>query len=243
MLSKVQEKQNTIDYIETYNLDETYKELKEKYKTNYRILEERKRTEYKFPFSFRYKYQIKVEEIIEKTDKTLQSIGEKEIEKQSILKSLREEKYVEKRFTIFESEEAVRKFLIDQEIEQRIIDKWFDEIKKESKKSLNEDELIVKIKEKINHTISSKESEMLNGVCLFFGVTGIGKTTTIVKIAKKLENNKKVGIITTDNYKMGAYHQMEQKAKKMKAGKVWTNFGIGLGTLIIFSLAVSSGGQ
>jgi flagellar biosynthesis protein FlhF len=47
-------------------------------------------------------------------------------------------------------------------------------------------------------------------VALFVGPTGVGKSTTIAKIAGMyiLEQNKKVGIITTDTYRMGAVAQM-----------------------------------
>jgi flagellar biosynthesis protein FlhF len=224
MLSKEQQvnTHSTIDNIETYDLEQAYKEIKEKYETDYRILEERKKMKYKFPFSFRYRYQIKIEiiekakkvEKLEKTKKDLKKL--KEEKKQSILQSLKNEKYSEKRFTIFEREEAIREYLMEQEIENRIIDRWFEEIKKDSKENLSEEQLVEKIKEKIKLTMNSKEKIILEGVCLFFGVTGIGKTTTIVKIAKKIEKIKKVGIITTDNYKMGAYHQMEQYSNKMK---------------------------
>ena len=51
----------------------------------------------------------------------------------------------------------------------------------------------------------------LGRVNVLVGPTGVGKTTTIAKLAAKehLENNKKVGIVTIDTYKIGAVEQIK----------------------------------
>lgn len=48
----------------------------------------------------------------------------------------------------------------------------------------------------------------------FIGPTGVGKTTTIAKIAAKetLENRKKVGLVTMDTYRIGAVDQLKTYA-------------------------------
>ena len=56
-------------------------------------------------------------------------------------------------------------------------------------------------------------------VIMFVGPTGVGKTTTLAKIAARysiLENNYRVGIITLDTYRIGAVEQLYQYAKMMK---------------------------
>ncbi|HLR14549.1 MAG TPA: flagellar biosynthesis protein FlhF [Bacillota bacterium] len=49
----------------------------------------------------------------------------------------------------------------------------------------------------------------------FIGPTGVGKTTTLAKIAAKakLENNKKVAFITTDTYRIAAIEQLKTYAR------------------------------
>ena len=53
-------------------------------------------------------------------------------------------------------------------------------------------------------------------VMLFVGVNGVGKTTTIGKIAYKLKNeNKKVLLVGADTFRAGAQEQLEEWADKM----------------------------
>lgn len=53
---------------------------------------------------------------------------------------------------------------------------------------------------------------------VFIGPTGVGKTTTIAKIAaqESLENKKKVGLITIDTYKIGAVEQLRTYSEILK---------------------------
>lgn len=55
---------------------------------------------------------------------------------------------------------------------------------------------------------------------MFVGPTGVGKTTTIAKLAARYsyikEKREKVGIITLDTYRIGAVEQLFQYAKMMK---------------------------
>lgn len=54
----------------------------------------------------------------------------------------------------------------------------------------------------------------LDKINIFIGPTGVGKTTTIAKIAAKeqLVNKKKVGLITIDTYRIGAVEQLKTYA-------------------------------
>ncbi|RXT15131.1 flagellar biosynthesis protein FlhF [Ammoniphilus sp. CFH 90114] len=58
----------------------------------------------------------------------------------------------------------------------------------------------------------SKQSLIANDTRFvkFFGPTGVGKTTTIAKLAAEgvLKNKRKVGLITTDTYRIGAVDQL-----------------------------------
>ena len=57
-------------------------------------------------------------------------------------------------------------------------------------------------------------------IMMFVGPTGVGKTTTIAKLAAryayKLNSRHKVGIITLDTYRIGAVEQLMTYAKMMK---------------------------
>lgn len=48
-------------------------------------------------------------------------------------------------------------------------------------------------------------------VCFFVGPTGVGKTTTIAKLAAKLSliENKKIGLVTSDTYRIAAVDQLK----------------------------------
>ena len=67
------------------------------------------------------------------------------------------------------------------------------------------------------------ETELPKGnkrIMMFVGPTGVGKTTTIAKLAARYsyiqEKRAKVGIITLDTYRIGAVEQLFQYAKMMK---------------------------
>jgi len=59
-------------------------------------------------------------------------------------------------------------------------------------------------------------------VMMFVGPTGVGKTTTIAKLAARysflMEKKYKVGLIVLDTYRIGAVEQLMQYARMMKLG-------------------------
>lgn len=72
-----------------------------------------------------------------------------------------------------------------------------------------------------NDILSSKlniKNEELN-VILFVGVNGVGKTTSIAKIANKLKKDgKKVMLIAGDTFRAGAVNQLEEWASRLNVG-------------------------
>ena len=71
--------------------------------------------------------------------------------------------------------------------------------------------------------LSSKIKYSDNGptVLLFVGVNGVGKTTTIAKLAWQLVNqNKKVLLVAGDTFRAGATKQLEEWAERVGAGFV-----------------------
>ena len=62
--------------------------------------------------------------------------------------------------------------------------------------------------------LNLKDNEL--NVVLFVGVNGVGKTTSIAKIANKLKNdNKKVMVIAGDTFRAGAVNQLKEWANKL----------------------------
>jgi len=68
--------------------------------------------------------------------------------------------------------------------------------------------------------VESEITKKSKKVMMFVGPTGVGKTTTIAKLAARhsylLEKRSKVGIITLDTYRIGAVEQLFQYAKMMR---------------------------
>ena len=61
-------------------------------------------------------------------------------------------------------------------------------------------------------------------VMLFVGVNGVGKTTTIAKLAYKLKNeNKKVMLVAGDTFRAGAIEQLEEWSKRVDCPIITSN--------------------
>lgn len=72
------------------------------------------------------------------------------------------------------------------------------------------------------HRISVTDDQIIEkgGIVALVGATGVGKTTTVAKLATRyiLRHGKgKVGLISTDNYRVGAHEQLRSYARIMGA--------------------------
>ena len=86
----------------------------------------------------------------------------------------------------------------------------------EFKEKLNEDNIKESLKELIRNELLISDEE-LKGNIVLIGPTGVGKTTTIAKLAGRLAliEKKKVGLITVDTYRIGAVEQLKTYAEIM----------------------------
>lgn len=116
--------------------------------------------------------------------------------------------------------------LIDSEVDERYVNQIISEIESSLKKENTLDGIITSVYQKIVLKLGSpntlddvendkeKDKEKETKLVFFVGPTGVGKTTTIAKIASryKLDKNKKVAFITSDTYRIAAVEQLRTYA-------------------------------
>lgn len=105
---------------------------------------------------------------------------------------------------------------IEIDIAKKIIDKVKEKIGVDTSFSEASDTILTILKSMLGSakTISLKQ-DGTPLVVLFVGPTGVGKTTTLAKIAANfsLNNKKKVGLITADTYRIAAVEQLKTYAE------------------------------
>ena len=130
--------------------------------------------------------------------------------------------------------EELENILIMADIGANTVMKFVDKLKKRVKeekitdsnalKEIIVDELLIMYVE--GNTFSSKINYSEEGptVILFIGVNGVGKTTSIGKIAKRLKDSgKKVIMVAADTFRAGAIEQLEDWGMKVDVPVVTTN--------------------
>lgn len=114
--------------------------------------------------------------------------------------------------------DMIKKKLLDNEMEETYIDQILDDISGNLKKNANLDSILAGVYQKIvlkvgqPHLIDIKTKR--TKYVFFVGPTGVGKTTTIAKIAStlKLTKSTKVALITSDTYRIAAVEQLRTYA-------------------------------
>ena len=112
--------------------------------------------------------------------------------------------------------------LLENEVDEIYANELTDEIEKVAKKNISLDNALVAVYQKM--VLKFGRSEIIQPAqdgakaLVFIGPTGVGKTTTIAKLASKLriEEKKKVALITVDTYRIAAAEQLRTYAAIME---------------------------
>lgn len=111
--------------------------------------------------------------------------------------------------------------LLDNEVDEKYANMIIGEIESALKKESNIDSILAGIYQKIILKLGQPQplelSEGKTKLVFLVGPTGVGKTTTIAKLASEFKLNKKVkvGMITSDTYRIAAVEQLRTYANIM----------------------------
>ena len=113
--------------------------------------------------------------------------------------------------------------LLDNEVDEIYINQLLDDVMKVARKGSSMDFILSHVYQKMilkfgnPHVITVKEKKPQ--IAFFIGPTGVGKTTTIAKIASKfkVEQDKKVAFLTADTYRISATEQLRTYANILDA--------------------------
>lgn len=108
--------------------------------------------------------------------------------------------------------------LLDNEVHEKYANQILDELEKVTNKGTSIDYILSHIYQKLILKFGQPKPIELEGekplVVFFIGPTGVGKTTTVAKIASryKVDEGKKVAFLTADTYRIAATEQLRTYA-------------------------------
>ena len=169
------------------------------------------------------KKEVKEEPVVkpveEKKLDTLAEIIEKQISSEGSLKE-QESKKIEQEKE--QRSEKVRTLLYNQFLRNEVDEKYahmlVEDVTMPSEKEEALDAVLANVYQRIVLKLGQPQVIKLNQkkprICFFIGSTGVGKTTTIAKIASlfKLEKKAKVALVTSDTYRIAAVEQLKTYA-------------------------------
>lgn len=157
----------------------------------------------------------KSETAIEEKLDNLQSLLEKQMGKEAVGETEEpDEKDENMKFL-----QLIYNTLLDNEVQEKYANQIIDEISVSGKENVSIDTLLANVYQKmiLKFGEPAPVTENKNGtkIVFFIGPTGVGKTTTVAKIASKLklEEKKKVALLTTDTYRIAATEQLHTYAE------------------------------
>lgn len=127
------------------------------------------------------------------------------------------------------NEEIVQMFrmiyqtLLDNEVDEVYINQLLDDVMRVARRGSSMDLILSHVYQKMVLKFGNPRTLTVRGkgpqIAFFIGPTGVGKTTTIAKIASKfkVEQNKKVAFLTADTYRISATEQLRTYANILDA--------------------------
>ncbi len=109
--------------------------------------------------------------------------------------------------------------MIENEVAEKYVNQILEDVDKNRKPNMPFDYLLANIYQKIILKFGKSEgilpAEKGPRVVLFIGPTGVGKTTTIAKLASifSMEQKKKIALLTADTYRIAATEQLRTYAQ------------------------------
>lgn len=143
----------------------------------------------------------------------------KETEKKDSKESVVEEKKSIDEDKSKACKDLILRQMIDNEVDRKVAEELMDEINRSLPKDATVDHILASVYQKIilmlgqPYTIKLDDKSSTKFI-FFLGSTGVGKTTTIAKIASKLKLNEKakVALVTADTYRIAAVDQLKTYA-------------------------------
>lgn len=171
----------------------------------------------KMPNMEEKKKENAVENNLEEKLESLQSLLEEKLSPQQP-EELPKEAPVDENFKFIK---MIYSILLDNEVDEKYVNQIMDEVEKVMKGGASVDLILSSIYQKMILKFGQPQpvelSERKPKVVFFIGPTGVGKTTTIAKIASrfKMEKGKKVALFTADTYRIAAAEQLRTYANIM----------------------------
>lgn len=157
--------------------------------------------------------------LVEKLD-SLQSMIEKKLQGEENEASLEveQEKAEEENSEMVRFWKLLYNTMLDNEVDEKYVSQIIEEMEKNAKPNLPFDHALADVYQKMilkfGKAMPIEKNAKGGKVIFFIGPTGVGKTTTIAKIASRfrVDQKKKVALLTTDTYRIAAAEQLRTYA-------------------------------
>ena len=156
-----------------------------------------------------------IENNLEEKIENLQSLIEKKLVPKEEKKSIPKEQPADENVKFLK---MIYGILLENEVDEKYVNQMIDEVEKVMRNGLGVDQILSSIYQKMILKFGPSQpielTESRPKIVFFVGPTGVGKTTTIAKIASrfKVEKGKKVALMTADTYRIAAADQLNTYA-------------------------------